>query len=270
MIITPTYTANVTNNAPAGFIPCAQRVIDFLQSNYTNPVTIAITFDYAAIASLASSSPSSIVFPTYAQLRAALSAKAVTANAIAAIASLPVSDFTGGQICDMTQPHAFALGLNGSAGVSTTTYRSTSLWTTDNSGGVAPGTFDLQGVMLHEITEIMGRIRAASAGEYGTVDLFAYSAPGTRVLNARGGYFSINNGTTNLSTPNIFNTGGTGDAVDWSGAAVDACNAFVGSDVVLPFSEYDRILMDVLGWQRTLNPSQVAIGNSGLHGHSKF
>lgn len=247
MIIVPTYTTNVDNNAPAGFKACAQRVIDFLHSNYINPVTIPITVDYAAIASLGSSS-FGVSFSTYAQLRAALSAKAVTANAIAAVASLPGSDPTGGNTCEMAQPLAFALGLDVSAGSSGCTFRSTVTWTTDNSGGVAPGTFDLQGVIIHEFTEVLGRIRAAGAGEYTILDLFAYTAPGTRTINTKGGYFSINNGTTNLSTPNAFNTG-AGDGGDWNGAAVDACNANLGSSVVLPFSTYDQIIMDVLGWQ---------------------
>lgn len=267
MIITPTYTANVTNNAPAGFIPCAQRVIDFLQSNYINPVSIAITIDYAAIADNGQTSES-FVFPTYAQLRAALSAKAVTTNAIAAVASLPGSDFTGGQICDVTQPMAFALGLAVSPGAVTSTFRSTATWTTDNSGGVAPGTFDLQGTMFHEFTEAMGRVRAASVGEYAPLDLFAYTAPATRTVNARGGYFSIDNGTTNLSTPNLFAS--SGDGGDWNGAAVDACNSSGTTGVVKPFSEYDRIIMDILGWQRTLNPNQVGKGLSGFSGHSGF
>ena len=117
----------------------------------------------------------------------------------------------------------------------------------DNGDGVSPGTYDFQGVVFHEITEVLGR--AMNGGQNATwypLDLFHYSAPGVRALaGTTPGYFSVDNGQTTLNT---FNSNAGGDFGDWAGNTIDAANAFGSTGVVSPFSAADVTAMDVIGW----------------------
>lgn len=261
MLITPVYTANVDNNAPAGFKACVQRVADLLSRTYLANVTMNITVDYLNLGGPAATSISDISFPTYAEYRSAVIAAARSQNAIIAAASLPAIDPSGGSTLVIARSLAVALGLAALPGVATSSFTSTGTWTTDNSGGVPPGTRDLEGSVFHEFTEVLGRVRLASGVQYRSLDLFSYTSAGTRNITTRGGYFSIDNGATNLSTPNAF--AGSGDAGDWSGAANDACNATITTGVVQTISTYDLTTLDAMGWVQTLNPNQVAVGASG-------
>jgi len=86
--------------------------------------------------------------------------------------------------------------------------------------GTGPTQFDLQGVALHEISEVMGRVGAEGTiinGQptYTPLDLFNFSSPGVLSLSPNGGYFSVNDGATNLGTyDNAAATGG--DIADWA------------------------------------------------------
>ena len=66
---------------------------------------------------------------------------------------------------------------------------------------------------------------------YTIMDLFRYSAPGSRQLGTGGpAYFSINNGSTNLDS---WNTNPSGDLGDWAASA--------GADAFLAFSPSGQI-----------------------------
>ena len=79
-------------------------------------------------------------------------------------------------------------------------------FTYDNSGGVAGGTFDFYGVVLHELTEVMGRMVldgatiggiGGAANSYCPLDLFHYSSAGVRDFSfATPGYLSTDGGVT--------------------------------------------------------------------------
>jgi methionine-rich copper-binding protein CopC len=121
---------------------------------------------------------------------------------------------------------------------------------------MTPGTYDFFGVVAHEISEVMGRIFllgssiGGTANSYDAKDLFHFSAPGVRSFTGtQPGYFSVNNGTTNLDN---FNTNSNGDFGDWAASAGnDAALAFSNSGVVNAFSQTDTKLMDVLVWDNT-------------------
>ena len=134
-----------------------------------------------------------------------------------------------------------------------------------NPGSVGAGQFDFQGVAMHEIAEIMGRIglfgttvsgRPATENDYELYDLFRYTAAGAAnrsMTEGSGIYFSIDNGTTNLKNYN-FPNGGTSDAQDWASGTNDSFNAFSNSGVMNPLTNVDFRAMDVIGYDRTTVP----------------
>lgn len=91
---------------------------------------------------------------------------------------------------------------------------------TGSNTGTGSTQFDLQSVALHEISEVMGRI--GMEGEtvngkvtYTPLDLFNFKSPGVLELSSTGGYFSVNDGTTNLGTYNDA-AAYSGDIADWA------------------------------------------------------
>jgi len=132
------------------------------------------------------------------------------------------------------------------------------------STGTGPTEFNLQSVVDHELSEVMGRISMEGTAVYGgkktytPLDLFDFSAVGTLALSNAGGYFSNDNGVSHLGN---FNPASLykGDIGDWasynsiaeSGTVAagqeDAFNAYgrPGLDGIL--SKDDLLEMAVLG-----------------------
>jgi hypothetical protein len=81
--------------------------------------------------------------------------------------------------------------------------------------------FDLQSVALHEISEVLGRIGMEGATvinnhpTYTPLDLFNFAKPNVLALSPSSGYFSTNNGHTNLGWFNNSAANG-GDIADWA------------------------------------------------------
>jgi hypothetical protein len=91
-----------------------------------------------------------------------------------------------------------------------------------NTRGTATGPtqFDLQAVAEHEISEVMGRlgfggVDIAGQPTYTPLDLFDYQSKGVLALSPNGGYFSVDNGRTNLGNFNDAAQIG-GDIGDWA------------------------------------------------------
>lgn len=123
------------------------------------------------------------------------------------------------------------------------------------------GQYDFIGVAEHEITEVMGRIAllggtvGGAANSYSSFDLFRFSGPDTRSLQAGStAYFSFDGGKTssgNGSSPSLtyFNTQAGGDYGDWaSSAGNDAYDAYAGTGVAYTLSSVDQLVMDALGY----------------------
>ena len=80
--------------------------------------------------------------------------------------------------------------------------------------------FYFEGVVLHEISEVMGRVEMEGGtvingkATYTPLDLFNYSAQGVLELSNKGGYFSTNNGET---PQGYYNSASlySGDIADW-------------------------------------------------------
>ena len=253
LIINVTYDASV-NSAPAAFKTDVAAVVSYLESKFTDPITININVGYGEVNGLtmaAGAIGQSMYFLdpfSYAQVKNALAADAKSASDLSSVATLPSSDPTNGGTFYVTSANAKALGLiSGSFTDGFVGFSSGVSFDYNNSDGVSPGSYDFYGVVLHEITEVLGR--ATNDGQNATyypLDLFHYSAPGVRTFSGTTpGYFSVNNGQTSL---NNFNTNPGGDFGDWAGNTIDAANAFGSTGVVSPFSAADLAAMDVIGW----------------------
>jgi hypothetical protein len=127
------------------------------------------------------------------------------------------------------------------------------------TGTPPAGQFYFEGVALHEIAEVMGRIGLETTGSYSSLDLFAYTGAGARSLvNGDNAFFSIDNGTALLKEYNPNTTNGL-DSRDWMGAPgpPDAYNQFQDSGVINGFTTVDQREMNVLGYdlpQQTVVP----------------
>lgn len=130
-----------------------------------------------------------------------------------------------------TTPDGFiGFGTLAGTGLSWNT-RSTS---TGAGSGTGPNQVDLQSVIQHEMSEVMGRIGIEGQDPFGigmptytTLDLFNFSSPGTLELSGDGGYFSLNDGLTALGTFNDANLYG-GDIADWASHSSIADSHTVG------------------------------------------
>ena len=261
---------------PAGFTAGISSAVIFFESQFTNPITINLHVGYGELNGSALPSKALAASQTflssysYAQLRNALVSSASSSDDKTAVASLPTSDPTNGGHFFVTQTEAAALGLlssaitiNGYIGFS-----NTASFAYNTSNGVAAGQYDFFGAAAHEITEIMGRMLGVGQtlggfvpNTYFPLDLFHYSAPGTRTFSGtQPGYFSPDGGTTNLGN---FNTTSGGDFGDWApSVGHDSFLAFTASGFVNPVTSSDLREMDVLGFtlgNGTTGPSLPAV-----------
>jgi hypothetical protein len=245
------------NSAPAGFKPACLGVANLFQQLIRTNATVTIDVGFGEVDGQGVGGAGESVYflynLTYSQLRTAYLAVASGPDMTAAAAQLPAMDPTGGTTFWITQACAKALNLVAGASLDGFVGFSSSANAFDYGGGPAITGWDFCGTFAHEIAEVMGRYLLCDANtggspSYNLLDMFRYSASGTRNLGAgnTAGYFSINGGVTNI---NSFNTGG-GDPGDWSGVnGADAFTASVSSNVTQPMSAGDQRVMAACGWQ---------------------
>src|ERR1019366_193536 len=191
----------------------------------------------------------------YSTVKNALVVDAKSVSDMTAIATLPSSDPTNGGNFYVATAEAKALGLDsGSFTDGYVGFSSGAGFDYNNSDGVTAGQYDFMGTVMHEISEVLGRETMdgnfSGGSGYSPLDLFHYSAPGIRTFSGTTpGYFSVDNGQTNL---NNFNTNPGGDFGDWAGSAGnDSALAYSSGGVLNSFTPTDLTVMNVLGWNPT-------------------
>ena len=254
LVINVTYDASVAS-APAAFKADIAAAVQYFETHFTDAITININVGFGEVNGLAMNSGAlgqSMYFVdpfNYSQVKSALAGDAKSAADLSSVATLPASDPTNGGTFWVTSANAKALGLitgsstDGFVGFSS----AANLFDYDNTNGVTAGQYDFLGTVMHEISEVLGR--ETNDGQnltYYPLDLFHYSSPGVRTFSGTTpGYFSVDNGQTNLAN---FNTNPGGDFGDLAGNTIDAANAFGTPGVIEPFSTADLTALDVVGW----------------------
>lgn len=263
-------TGGTNSNAPAGFQSSVEAAVQYFESEFAvhNPINLTLHVGYGEIGGWGGSSgtalgPSELgrsenhgYFYNYTQVKSALQARSATPDEVAAYNSLPPTDPVGSNTnYRMADAEAQALGLESS---SSPTDGSIGFgngdpvtWGTTNQA--ATGTYDGFGIVEHEISEVLGRTGNLGTGPtpfWTILDLFRYSSAGARELSPAAGYFSLDNGSTNLGTFNNPSSNNGGDAGDWDNSVPnDSFDAFTSGDAPARISALDNRVMDVLGYQ---------------------
>jgi hypothetical protein len=240
-------------SAPAQFQSTVSTVATFLETLFWDPITVNINVDWGfvngtPVTALGQSLTFYDTFSYDGAVRAALINDAHTGADAQSLSSLPNLG-AGTPTIAIASAAAHAFGLTSGTSVDGYVgFNSSVSWDWDNSNGVAGGSYDAFGVILHEMTENLGRF--SFVGDPSLIsqqDLFRFSSAGVHQYTAGSpAYFSINNGATNLGN---WNTTNGGDYGDWdSSVGADMGLAFSNSGVIDPFTQRDLINMDVIGY----------------------
>jgi hypothetical protein len=293
MIFNITYDSSVTSQSAAfqaQFDGAVNAAVQFYEHAFTNNVTVNITFAWANLgAGVAAQNSFFYNTHSYSTTVNALRASGRSADDIAAYATLPVGDPTGGSGNDfaLTTAQARALGFSASAPYDDfVTLGSNLAWTFDPNNRAVAGEYDAIGALEHEISEgVFGRIGSLgnaspvglASGIYTPLDLFRYSSAGVHDYHNPGSndFFSID-GTHLLTEFNNHNQFG-GDVSDWyptiqGDSFGDAYQGVMGAVTPTDIRELDILGWNVAGVPLNLVGSGVApvLAGTGVVGTGDF
>jgi hypothetical protein len=281
LVFVNTYGAGVTDPFHTAIIYAEHE----LQSDFTNSVTIRVSFDFGdAHGFLAYNSFFNTVRPDYTTLKNALSSHATSPDDIAAINAFPAAAPSNTHSSSSTTGFLVAAGMArvlGLAGASSSIDDALILgsgftWNFDPNNRSAGG-YDAIGAIEHEISEGgMGRVGGLGYqnNTWAPMDLFRFTSAGQR--DYTGGqdgvttYFSPDGANPDLTHPfhNSVNAQGTFDGADPADWQVGGDSFGFGSQGVPGLlSATDLRVMDVLGWTKSnsvsISDATITEGNSG-------
>lgn len=248
-------------SAPAGFTSVVQQVADFFAGAFqdSTPITINIDVGFGEVDGMrlgigaVGESVTNLQQVSYSQLTAAYSTSGLSLGNSVPSGNLYVSYAEAKALnIAITSPQS----VDGWVGFSS----KSGIFDYNNADGVSSNQYDFYGAVAHEFSEVMGRILLAggtinNTASYMAYDFFHFTSPGIQDFSGNGGYFSKDNGTTNLA--NFNNPSNGGDAGDWAstgtsnsgGSVYDAFNAFDSTGHVAPVSQTDLAALQALGYQ---------------------
>ena len=238
--------------APSPFQTAVNSAVAYLDSIFQDNITVRIGVDWGYVNGMAVTAlgESLTNYQTYsaATVRAALFADATTTSDSQANAALANPAYT----VAVTDANARALGLLPAATAGAIDgyvgFSSSSTWDFDRTNGISAGAYDFYGVVLHEITEVLGRMSFVDDPSLISLqDFFRFSGLGAHVYDTSAtAYFSIDNGATNLGN---WDTSGNGDYGDWAASVgADMARASSTAGVLNPFTTRDILNLDVIGY----------------------
>ena len=266
-VINISYDSSVTSQSNALQIETAiNAAVSFYEHAFaaTN-MTITIHFGYGEVnghslsgGNLAQSEFSGASSFTYAQVKAALTARATSADDLAAVATLPASDPTNGGSFLLTQAEAYALGLSNTTPTNLYVGLSNAYtFAYDPVTRTTANSYDAVGELEHEISETLGRYGSLGqnfgTGVYEPLDLFRYFSAGVRNLSygsnsSAAEYFSINGSQMLVRFNNPLNGG---DPVDLLPSIQGDSYGDGYQNVISAVTGVDMRTMDVIGYTRS-------------------
>jgi hypothetical protein len=279
LTIIPVFDSTITSDPQAATIEATIRAaIAVYQSNFSDPITVSITFKEMN-SGLGESEWSYYTF-SYSAYRAALAAAATTVDDSTALAHLPVqadNPVNGNANVYVKTALAYDLGLNsGTSGENVGTVLLYTAIMNLSDAQTNPNNYSLFSTASHEIDEVLASGSAldqvndggnTATGPIFPEDLFRYDAGArsyTTSVSATS-YFSID-GTNDLAQ---FNQVGSGDYGDWysyyGGVVPEVQDAFA-TPGTSPNLGVELRVLDVLGYHRVVQvptPEFVSETRSG-------
>ena len=249
--------------APAGFQHSVVAAATYYTTLYSDDVAIKIRVGYGEVngsrltsADIGESESNAYLF-SYSTVAGAMSGDDYPPSEAANAPTSAQIYVTSAEAKALGLIDANATGVDGYIGLSSTLPMNyTAAGPTAGSGQ-----FDAVAIAEHEIGEVMGRIGMEGAlyqgaHVYTPLDLFDFSRLAALALSPSGGYFSVDNGATNLGEFNDASANG-GDNADWAsptlpaGATYDAYDAFTSPGHNGVVTTRDVILTAALGYELT-------------------
>lgn len=248
LVFINTYAPTVSD-AYRGAVITAEN---FLQSHFTNPVTVSVNFNFQSLgASFSAENSFAETSVSYASFTAALRTHAFTTDDVLAVNGLPALDPSGGVGFSLPTTEARILGL----AVQTNSIDDTVTLNSD-----LPFTFgqDAVGALEHEITEgVFGRTSSLgfSSAKWSPLDLFRFTASGQRDFTGGSDgvttFFGLDaNHVSSFAYHNSISPSGANDGFDlgdWSGTRGDSFGPG-GPNSPGTISPTDLQVLDILGW----------------------
>jgi hypothetical protein len=241
--ITPTFDSSITSLSDASTVESTiDTAISNLESDVTTvaPVTVKILFNNVSSGLGQSLTPQAdLSYSTYlSDLQANPNKSAIQTSAYATLPAGPNTGINNATQVLLTAANLAAIGdttdaaslVSGNGGYNSQISLNFSQLN-DSRPDANPNLYDLQSVAAHEIDEVLGIGGNGSTlfqpgstpptslpSDVGPLDLFRYSAPGTRSFTYdpnTSAYFSIDSGSTNLVYFNQQNGADGADFGDW-------------------------------------------------------
>jgi PEP-CTERM motif len=277
LTINPIFEASWLASAPAGATTDVMNVIAEYQSDFSNPVTINISFGWGDIQGNPVTGGAVSNFPSQAPQYTLAQVKGLYATAVGlqpansalatANANLPATyPNPGGASANFFVPDAEYKALTGVAqnadlidgftGYATNFCAPNPVCAYDFTGNTPPaGSIDFTSVVEHELSHAMGRVDWAfqsgvangAPPKLSPLNFFTYDC-NTTTLDPRFNItcFSIDGGVTNPQGRTFSNQSDSGD---WINANTDSYNAFVFTGTKATVSAADILEMCALGWK---------------------
>lgn len=269
MDIDVTYDSDVAS-APAGFKACVNAACQYLDALLTDPIAVRIEVGYGTVggqtilSGALGESSGSFQYVNYSTAASALRNKGLPGSS-----SLPASSPNNDQLV-LSTAQAKALGfiprggsVDGSVGFATGVS-----WNFDptEAKSVAVSSYDFVGTVLHEVSEVLGRVSFLDqSGQIALLDLFRYASAGTLQGSTNGpSYFSIDGGVNHSIAFNNYQTGDQGDLGDWALAARtnDSFDDDSYNGVVNGMSNTDKTVMQAIGFSETAASQALSVAGA--------
>jgi len=252
-----TFDSSVTSLANASNIETAtQYAAQQIENLITDSITVNITVSAQNTTAFLGESQPFLYSQSYSTIRSDLLTHDMTPIDALAVASLPATDPTGSNNFRVPTAEERVLGIlpaNGPGPDGSFIFSSNSAYTFDlnPSNRAVSGEFDFVGIAEHELTHELGRIALVGYTgynghpAYSPLDLFRYSAAGTRSLSSADPtpYFSVDGGQTDLK-----GFSNASDLGDWATSGPDSFNAFTNAGAENDLTPVDLAELDAMGY----------------------